>query len=470
MGVEMTSVGSRISLNFPDILFQCIGETLSTVINPSLQKPPTNPVPLPVPLKLAGGPPPVPSPPLPTWMPTMLALGFRVFFLLAAGIAVLWIPLWLLGLTGYLSIPARAGMMAWHGHEMIFGFTVAVVAGFLLTAVRNWTNVPTPTGLPLLGLALLWTAGRLGLLLETQLPAVLPALIDLAFLPAVAFSIGFPIWKSKNWRNLGFVPLLLLLFACNLLFHWGSFSGGAFSGTPTGHESWALRLAVDIILMIVVVIGGRVIPMFTQNGVPGIKIPKTTWVEWGCLISIGVVALVEVVTGIWGASEPPWVLLSAVLSASSAGIAGVFQVLRMRHWQSLATRRTPLVWVLHLGYAWIPIGFFLKALMGVIPQILPTVPLHAFTVGTIGVLTLGMMSRVSLGHTGRKLLVGRPITAAFALVGLAAFVRVILPMLFPGSYLTLLVVAGTLWTVGFALFLGVYWPILTQPRVDGKVG
>lgn len=190
------------------------------------------------------------------------ALGFRPFFLLAGAFGALAIPLWLLALTGSLTLPARVPGMSWHGHEMIFGFTVAVVAGFLLTAVRNWTQQPTPSGGPLLALAGLWVLGRLGLLFGGLLPPLLVEGIELAFIPALALALAIPLWKSTNRRNYAFVGLLLALFGANLLFHLGG----------PAQSSLALKLAVDVIVLIVAVMGGRVIPMFTKNAVPGVKL------------------------------------------------------------------------------------------------------------------------------------------------------------------------------------------------------
>lgn len=376
------------------------------------------------------------------------ALGFRPFFLLAGVFGSLWVPLWLLVLGGRVQLPVRHGGMAWHGHEMIFGFTVAVIAGFLLTAVRNWTNKPTPTGGGLLALAALWTLGRLALLAGTLLPEVLAASIDLAFLPVLAVALGIPLWRSKNWRNIAFVPLLLALSALNATFHFGD----------AGMASRALRLAVDVVLLIIVLVGGRVIPMFTRNTLKGATLRTSPVLDWLAFGSTVLVLISDLV--------PSAVQAGAWAAFAAAG----FNALRIGGWASVQTVRRPLLWVLHLGYAWLPIGFFLKGLAVYVPSIPPNAALHALTVGAIGLLTLGMMSRVALGHTGRPLEVGRPVAGAFVLVALAAVGRSILPIFAPDQYMGILWVSGLCWAVGFLVFSVSYWQILTQPRVDGRAG
>lgn len=376
------------------------------------------------------------------------ALGFRPFFLLAGLFGALWVPLWLLELGGRVHLPIRHGGMAWHGHEMIYGFTVAVIAGFLLTAVRNWTNQPTPTGAGLFGLAALWALGRLAVLTGSLLPEVLTASVDLAFLPVLAVALGIPLWRSKNWRNIAFVPLLLALSALNATFHFGD----------AGQASRALRLAVDVVILIIVVVGGRVIPMFTRNTLKVATLrtsPVLDWLAFGSTVLVLISDLVPsaVQAGAWAAFA-----------------AAAFNALRIGGWASVQTVRRPLLWVLHLGYAWLPIGFFLKGLAVYVPSIPANSALHALTVGAIGLLTLGMMSRVALGHTGRPLEVGRSVVLAFGLLALAAIGRSALPIFAPDHYMAILWVSGLCWAAGFLVFSVSYWRILTEPRVDGRAG
>lgn len=390
----------------------------------------------------AGGPPSATGTGLP-----ILALGFRPFFLLAALLAVASVPAWLAVYTGRLTLPARLWPAGWHGHEMVFGFAVAVVAGFLLTAVRNWTSLPTPSGARLAGLVALWMLGRVAVLFDGPLPPAVAAAMDLAFLPALIVAIAVPIVKARNWRNLGFVPLLSALVGANVLFHFGS---------PTW-SARAVRLAIDIILMVIVIVGGRVIPTFTANAL-GVTARRSVLLDWGSLSAMGLVTLLGLVPG----QERP---------AGVAALAtGVLNGARMLGWHGWATRRSPILWVLHVGYGWLAVGLVLRGVAAFVPRWNQTAPLHALTVGAMGTLILGMTSRVSLGHTGRALVVRPAIAVAFGLLTLGAAVRVLGPLLWPEETLLELIVSGALWSAAFGVFTVVYLPILASPRVDGKPG
>ncbi|CAN5471517.1 NnrS family protein [soil metagenome] len=377
----------------------------------------------------------------------LFRLGFRPFFLAAAAFAAFVVPLWLFVWSGHATLPAQLLPSAWHAHEMVFGFVVAVIAGFLLTAVRNWTSRPTPTGAALASLVALWALGRVALFLEGPIPHVVAALVDLAFLPALTIALARPIVQSRNWKNAVFLPLLLLLFTTNALFHFGS-------------PVWAVRapkIAIDVVLLIVVVIGGRVIPSFTASALR-IDVRKHPALDAVALASLGAVALLGAVAD--GSR------IYAVVSIA----AGFFHALRLIGWRGWRAWRSPILWVLHVGYAWIAIGLVLRGVSGFFPTWIPSAATHALTVGAIGILILGMMSRVSLGHTGRLLVVTPLVTVAFGFLVLAAIVRAMGPLLFPEGYFAELVVAGTLWSAAFALFVFVYVPILGAPRVDGKPG
>lgn len=377
----------------------------------------------------------------------LFRLGFRPFFLLAGIFAALIIPLWLLVWSGRATLPTTQLPASWHAHEMVFGFVVAVVAGFLLTAVRNWTSQPTPTGPALAGLAALWGAGRLMVLFDGTVSHAIVAAVDCAFVPALALAIARPIVASKNWRNLAFVPLLLALFAANIVYHFGA--GTLAVRTP--------RMAIDVILVIVVVIGGRVIPSFTANGLR-IEVPARKLLDRASIASVVAVAVLGAVF------EGTWAL--AVVSL----VAGLLHGARLLGWKPWATRRSPILWVLHVGYAWIAVGLVLRGVAVFVPSLPASAPTHALTVGAIGSLILGMMSRVSLGHTGRMLVVGRPVTVAYAMLAMAALVRAVGPIVVPNWYGWVLLVAGTLWTAAFGVFVAVYFPVLVSPRVDGKAG
>lgn len=378
---------------------------------------------------------------------SLFALGFRPFFLLAGIFATLAVPLWLCVYAGDVRLATTLPPSAWHSHEMIFGLVGAVLAGFLLTAARNWTSIPTLSGAPLAALALLWLAGRFAMAFDASSGRWPSALIDLAFLPTLAIVLARPIIRARNWRNLGFVVLLGLLFGANLLFHVGG---------PLWY-SRAAGLGVDILVMIIVVMGGRVIPSFTESA---LKVVAVRWrvLEWGSLASLGIVTALQVVPG------------AERVAGVAMIVAGVINGARMLAWHSLATRRQPILWVLHLGYGWIALGLVLSGVTAFVPSWPASAPTHALTVGAIGMMILGMMSRVSLGHTGRMLVVRRSLVVAFGALFLAALVRALGPLVAPSAYFAELILAGALWTLAFGLFTAAYARILIAPRVDGKPG
>jgi uncharacterized protein involved in response to NO len=378
----------------------------------------------------------------------VFSLGFRPFYLLAALLAALGVPLWLAQYLGWLAPPAYLSSMAWHAHEMVFGFVAAVLTGFLFTAVRNWTGLPTPTGASLAALAALWLFARV--LLVTG-PGWLAATADVAFLPAVALSLWLPLRRSRN-RNQFFVLLLLALAAANLLFHL------AHTGVLDLAELPPVRFALYLIVVIVSIMGGRVIPLFTQNAVPGAHIRRHRIVDVAAIVAT-VVALIGTLL-----QFPSWAL--APLCLVAAGL----QATRLAMWDPWSTRGQPILWILHVSYAWIPIGLLLLGLATLTPAVPAMLADHAFSVGAVGGMILGMITRTARGHTGRPLRVGRTEIVAYALVVLAAAVRVLLPLAWPQAYRAALLTSGVLWSAAFLLYLLVYVPILTQPRADGTTG
>ena len=378
------------------------------------------------------------------------ALGFRPFFLLATVIASVLLLLWVLQLEGFLSVGGRYGAVSWHAHEMIFGYTVAVIAGFLLTAVRNWTRLPTASGLRLAALVGLWLAGRFVMLGAGLLPTIVVVVIDSAFLPLLAASLVPSLWRSQAWRNLVLIGLIGVLALANIEVHLAAL-GVMVGGTQLGQ-----RLGLAAIVMMMVVVGGRVIPAFTRNALPQLGVTSWVWVDrFAIVLTLGYLI----------ASLLP---SSARVSGAIALAGGVTIALRMTPWRSFGTRTAPILWVLHLGYAWIVVGLVLFGAAMLIPEIPVSAGMHALGVGAIGTLTLGMMSRVALGHTGRALVVRSPIVWAYGLVTLAAATRVA-GAFFPAQ-LMLLVIAGVAWATAFLIFAIVYWPILVRPRADGKPG
>lgn len=377
------------------------------------------------------------------------ALGFRPFFLAAGTYAVVMMALWLLVLRGGLDVGPWSPLV-WHGHEMLFGFTVAVVAGFLLTAAQNWTGIRTPSGPPLAALFLLWLAGRVGFLIP-DLPVPLVAAVDFLFLPILALVLARPIMRARQLRNYPFPLMLLALAAANALVHADTL------GWTAGTAGLGLHLGVYAIVTMIVVMGGRVIPSFTDNKL-GTRARRWNTIE----------RLVPVVTlaALASALIAPESLVTALLAALAAGVHGI----RLAGWYTRKFWSVPLLWVLHLGYAWIVLGFALLALSAMGTSATAGSALHAFTAGGIGMLTLGMMARVSLGHTGRMLEHPRSMMVAFVAINLGALIRVAVPLFFPAMYLEGMVAAGLAWMASFGLFAALYMPMLLRPRVDGKPG
>lgn len=374
-------------------------------------------------------------------------LGFRPFYLAASVFAAGSIALWALQFTGVVTGAYLAGP-AWHAHEMLFGFTLAVVVGFLFTAGRNWSNRPTPTGATLAALVALWAAGRV--LVLTPFGA-LAAIVDSAFAPAAALALAIPFWAARNRRNYFFVGLLVLLGAANALFHLsqlGLLPVPAFAG---------LQLALDVVLFIVAVMAGRVVPMFTNNGVRGANAQRQPAIEKLALASLLVLLLADLA----GLPDPLLAVLCVFAAAAHAT--------RWALWKPWATRRAPLVWVLHAAYAWVPVHLALRAMAahGWVPV---SAAAHALTVGAIGGLIIGMMVRTTRGHTGRMLVADRFDVAMFAAVLAAGVVRVALPLAVLALTLPAVVVSAALWSIGFALFAWRYGPVLLRPRLDGKPG
>jgi len=371
--------------------------------------------------------------------------GFRPLFLLAATYAFAIVPLWLLVLTAHTVVPSSFAPVNWHGHEMVFGYTAAVIAGFLLTAVARWTSRETAVGAWLATLCVLWLLGRVAMWLPW--PAWVVALADMAFLPAVAVAVGPAIVLSNNRRNYGVLALLVLLALANTLTHLDAL------GIAPGWGRRGLLLGVDLVVLMMLVITGRVVPMFTRNATGVEAIRTLPALE----VSTMVVAVLSTFTNLaFGAS-----LATAVFS----GAAGVLVLARTRHWGSIASLRHPMLWILHAGHCWIAIGFLLRGASSLLPA-LGSSATHAFTAGAIGSLTIGMMSRVALGHTGRPIEASQLTRLAFFAITIAGVLRVCGPLQ-PNRYLALLTAAGTFWSLAFALFVFEYASILVRPRFDG---
>jgi uncharacterized protein involved in response to NO len=387
--------------------------------------------------------------------PALLRYGFRPFFLAAGIAAVVLVPWWALSLTGGVSLETPWPPALWHGHEMIFGFIAAAVAGFLLTAVPSWTGQRGFAGWPLALLAGLWLLGRLVVATSAHWPLRLTATIDTAFFPALGIMLLPPLLRSRN-RNTPLLLVLLGLCIANAAFY----SGISRADWPMAHG--ALLAALNIILLLLTVIGGRIVPAFTGSALKehrGGRVIRT-WRGVDAL-AIGAMAAVALVDLKFAHSR-----LAGVCALGAAIVQGI----RLAQWGAWRTLRQPIVWVLHVGYAWLPVGLGLKALALLTGGAFAAFWLHALTIGAATTMILAVMTRASLGHTGRPLLVSGPTVVAYALLTAAAVVRVLGLDLPHARYAAVIALAALLWTAAFALFLWVYAPMLLRPRADGKAG
>jgi len=355
--------------------------------------------------------------------------------------------LWALQFSGLLGVTYLAGPV-WHAHEMLFGFALAVIVGFLFTAGRNWTGQPTPTGGALAALAAWWLFGRVLVLTPFAWTA---ALVNVTFPLAAAVGLAIPFVRARNRRNYFFVGLLLVMAGASGFVHLHQL------GVVSAPAAVGLQLGLNVVLFIVSVMAGRVVPMFTNNGVPGAAARRHPWVEKA---SLGLVLALAVAD----ATGSPGAVVAA--AAASGAIA---HAMRWGLWQPWTTRRVPLVWVLHLAYLWVPIHLALRA-AGEWGVVAPSLGTHALTVGAIGGLIIGMMSRTARGHTARPLRADRFDTASYVLVLSAGVVRVLLPLVVPALTMTAVIGSALLWSAGFGLYACRYWPVLTRPRLDGKPG
>lgn len=397
-----------------------------------------------------------PAPPVPGTAHPIWRRGFRPFFLGAGlfggGFVLAWTAVW----RGWLPAPAWLAPSLWHAHEMIFGLVAAAVAGFLLTSTPVWTGRPALAGRPLMALAALWAAGRAVMLAAGLAGAGLVAAVDAAFLPALAFVLARTVWGSGQRRNYGVVALVGVLAAANAVVHAEAL------GLVTGWAPRALRFAVDVVIVLIVVIGGRITPPFTGNALLrlGITAPVRQ-PAWAGPLAIGAALLVVVMD----LAQPGGWFGGAAACAAAAAVA-----LRMAGWQTLRTWRDPLVWSLHAGMAWVVAGYLLVGIGGISGAVAPTAGLHALTAGAMGSMILAVMTRVGLGHTGRPLDLPAGAVGTYVLVHAGAAARVASAVAPAPAQPALLLLAGVLWAAAFWLYAALYWPILTRARVDGKDG
>lgn len=377
-----------------------------------------------------------------------LRLGFRPFYVGGALLAALIVPLWVAMFLGAWQLSPAAPSLLWHAHEMLFGFAVAIIVGFLMTAGKAWTGLATPRGALLAALALLWLGARVA---SVTGPYALYAVLDLALLPIVAAILVTLLLRSRNYRNLPLGLVLALLAVANLVFHL------AVLGWLDVSAMTPLYAGLALIIMIECVMAGRVIPFFTMAVTPSLKLAAPVWLE---RVTLGVTALG---LALW-VLAPPSMAGLIVLGAASG-----LHTKRLLAWRPGVTLKRPILWILHAAYAWIPVGLALLALaqLGWVPV---SAGVHALAVGATGGLIIGMITRTARGHTGRPLAVAGPEILAYALVMIAAVLRVFLPLLAPALYTSALIATAALWSAAFLIYIWIYTPWLMSTRLDGKDG
>jgi uncharacterized protein involved in response to NO len=379
--------------------------------------------------------------------------GFRPFFFGGALWAILALAIWLLALIGFVTIPSNFGALAWHRHEMLFGFAGAVITGFLLTAIPNWTGRLPIAGPPLAALFALWVLGRVSVLFSALAPPAAATVIDAGFYLLVAMIAGREVLQAGNNRNLPLVAMVLLLGVANLLDHLSA--GGAL---PDSEIGWKVALA--IITLMISVVGGRIVPSFTRNWLAKQGVSKGLPTQPNRFdTAVLIVAALALLAWITAPAGRPTGLLFA--------LAGGLQLVRLGRWKGWKTLRDPLVFILHLGYAWIPVGLGLFAAVSFGSSVPQSAAVHALTAGAMSTMILAVMTRATLGHTGRDLVAGPLTWLCYILVTIGALLRVTssLGWVAFGSSME---IAGLFWIGAFTIFLFGYAPMLLSPRIEGR--
>jgi uncharacterized protein involved in response to NO len=379
--------------------------------------------------------------------------GFRPFFTGGAAWALIALVLWLCALAGAVTLPTAFDPLAWHRHEMLFGFVGAVVAGFLLTAIPNWTGRLPIAGMPLAWLFGLWLAARLAVLFSSAVGPVPAALIDVGFFLVLAALAAREVLAAQN-RNVPIVAMVLLFGVANAVDH-------AAAAGLVGDDMAGVRAGIGLVILMISVIGGRIVPSFTRNWLVkhGAKTGLPTQPGRFDLLTIGVTATALLS---WVAGWPDELTTGLLLVA-----AAILQSTRLARWSGFRTFRDPLVVILHVGYAWVPVGLLLLGLSLTGTAVPRTVAIHALTAGAMATMILAVMTRATLGHTGRELRADKHTVALYALVTIGAALRVAAPVL-PFDYVLLIQISGSLWAGAFLLFLIAYGPKLLGPRRDGR--
>jgi uncharacterized protein involved in response to NO len=379
------------------------------------------------------------------------SLAFRPFFLLSGCAAVAAVVAWVLILRG-VGLPSLGrNMLQWHGHEMLVGFAMATIAGFVLSAVATWTGRKPVCGAPLVLLVAFWISGRIAMAMAGDLPGLVVAVADMLFPLWLCFLTGREILGAGNRRNYPIFAITVFLALLNLVFHVGAM------GLIPRVDWLVLHWFIHTILLLITIIGGRILPSFTANWMraQGIARPPSNHPLLDRL-TIAATLLIGIAGGLYPTSPVTgWIAL----------VAATLHGLRLVQWRGLATAREPLLFILHVSYMWLPLGYALLGLAIIAGVGTPTGALHALTMGAIGGMILAMMTRVPLGHTGRPLHASRLTVVAYLALVVAVLLRVVSP-LDPDRYLNLLSYSAGAWCLAFSLFVFVYWPVLVQPRID----
>ncbi|MFO0836159.1 MAG: NnrS family protein [Phycisphaerales bacterium] len=368
--------------------------------------------------------------------PPFLQDGFRPFYLGGAIVAALAVPLWL-GMWYHQFFTPSLPALFWHMHEMVFGFVAAIIIGFLFTAARNWTGLPLPAGVPLAALFALWIAGRMGMFCAY---GPVTAVLDSLLLVIVAGVLAQKFVRARSWCSMPLVAVLLALAAANIAFH------ASMHGLIPFSPMAAVELGLMLIVLVEMIVGGRVVPGFTANAIPGVPQFRAAWLHRGSFVLVAAAIIAD-------ALHAP-----APVSGTAALVAAVAVAVQALGWNPVATRGRPILWILHAGYAFIPIGLFLLGLsaLGVVAR---SAAIHALAAGSMGGLIIGMITRTALGHSGRPVRAGRAEVAAYMLILLAAALRVSASLI-PTVYLASMLAAGAAWTAAFLIYLVAYTPVL----------
>ena len=391
----------------------------------------------------------------------LLSIGFRPFFLAAGLYAIIamlaWIAWLMLHSANAVILSPTIAMPAhlWHGHEMLFGFAAAVISGFMLTAAPGWTGARRVAGAHLMVLVVTWLAGRIVMWFSSFLPALLVAIVDMVHLPMLAGAIAIALVKLPTPRNLIFLVLLAILIAANGAVHL------EWIGWSDDTASWGLTVALIDTVLLVVILGGRIVPSFTRNALmrrgENDHLPRSyAGFERTSIASVAILLICVII-------EPPDVITGLV-----ALIAALSNFARLALWRGMSVIEEPILWSLHIAYLWIPVGLavlFANIVFDIGSQ---GAALHILGVGAIGGMTLAMMTRAPLGHTGRPLVVRRSITLAYVMLVAATLLRGFVLGASIGGYFTIILVAGGLWITGFAIFVAVYLPILVGPSLKAQ--